>query len=90
MLARNQRPRTVFVPLLRGHLNVGDFVHVKEVQGRDAGEHKVYRILRFSADSPEFESKKAPKTATSTEAATKKVIITADLVVFKRARIMLH
>ena len=56
MLARNQRPRTVFVPLLRGHLlNVGDFVHVKEVQGRDAGEHKVYRILRFSADSPEFD-----------------------------------
>ena len=40
MLARNQRPRTVFVPLLRGHLNVGDFVHVKEVQGRDAGPNR--------------------------------------------------
>ena len=51
MSAGSRAPRTVHVERLGYALHAGDFVHVKEERGRDKGELKVYRIIKFSADS---------------------------------------
>ena len=51
MSAGSRAPRTVHVERLGYALHAGDFVHVKEERGRDRGELKVYRIIKFSADS---------------------------------------
>ena len=47
-------PRTVHIERLGYALHAGDFVHIKEERGRDRGELKVYRILKFSAETKSF------------------------------------